>query len=146
MADKVKFVASYTATVQANPRDVWAVWSDPAKWSSLDEGNLVAKGKNGGFAPGSVVQLQLRSGQTVDVVLKTVVEGKEFSDETVLPYGTVYTIHKMEQSGKNLILTYTIDASVDADSADAFSREYWPNLLEGVPHQVHNVTAMAKAA
>ena len=90
--------------------------------------------------------LKLRSGQTVQVKLTKVNEGRGFSDETVLPYGVVRTHHDLEQSGKNLILTYGIEAEIAEESADAFSREYWPNLLEGIPHQVHNVAALAKAA
>lgn len=143
---EIKFVANYTATVNADPRQVWAIWSDASKWSGLDDGNLSATGDKGGFKAGSVVRLNLRSGQTVQVRLTNVNEGEGFSDETTLPYGVVRTHHKMEQSGKNLILSYGIEAHIAEEAADAFSREYWPNLLEGIPHQVHNVVALAKAA
>jgi hypothetical protein len=139
----VKFVASYTATVNANAKDVWAVWSDPSKWSSLDDGNVSAEGGRG-LRAGSVVQLKLRSGQTVEVKLTNVTDGEAFSDETALPYGVVRTHHKLEQSGKNLIVSYAIEAQIAEESSDAFSKEFWPNLLEGIPHQVHNVAALAK--
>ena len=142
----IKFTASYTATVNADPKQIWEIWSDPGKWAGLDDGNLAADGAKNGFREGSVVQLRLRSGQTVDVKLTDVKEGESFSDETMLPYGVVRTTHKLEQSGRNLILSYAIDADIEEGSADAFSQEYWPNLLEGIPHQVHNVTALAKAA
>lgn len=141
-----KFAASYSATVNANRQDIWDIWSDPGKWAGLDDGNLAAQGTKSGFKAGSVVQLRLRSGQTVDVRLTKVSEGEGFSDETTLPYGVVRTEHKLEESGKNLILSYSIEADIDEESADAFSQEYWPNLLEGIPHQVHNVTALARAA
>jgi hypothetical protein len=142
----IKFEAAYTATVTANRADIWAIWSDPGKWEGLDDGNLLADSSKGAFRPGSVIHLKLRSGQTVDVRLTKVLEGQAFSDETKLPYGVVRTEHKMEESGKNLIISYAIHAEIAEDSADAFSKEYWPNLLEGIPHQVHNVTALAKAA
>lgn len=141
----IRFAANYTATVNADPKQVWAVWSDPNKWSSLDDGNNTATADKGGFKAGSTVRLSLRSGQTVDVRLTDVKEGEGFSDETTLPYGVVRTYHKMEQSGPNLIVSYAIEAQIDEASADAFSREFWPNLLEGIPHQVHNVVALAKS-
>ena len=140
----VKFAANYTATVNADPKKVWAVWSDPSKWPGLDDGNSSATGDKGGFKAGSTVSLNLRSGQNVQVRLTKVTEGEGFSDETTLPYGVVHTYHKMEQSGKHLILSYGIEAHVAEESADAFSRDFWPNLLEGIPHQVHNVAALAK--
>lgn len=142
----IKFAASYSATVNANRKDIWDIWSDPGKWAGLDDGNLSAEGTKSGFRTGAVVQLRLRSGQTVDVKLTKVSEGEGFTDETKLPYGVVRTEHKLEESGKNLILSYSIEADIDEGSADAFSQEYWPNLLEGIPHQVHNVTALARAA
>lgn len=142
----IKFAASYTATVNADRKQVWAIWSDPGKWAGLDDGNLAVDAAKSGFQAGAVIQLRLRSGQTVDVKLTEVSEGKSFADETTLPYGVVRTAHKLEQSGKNLILSYSIDADIEEGSADAFSQEYWPNLLEGIPHQVHNVTALARAA
>ena len=147
----IKFAASYSATVTANREDIWNIWSDPAKWPGLDDGNLAAESKlaadgKSGFREGAVIQLHLRSGQTVDVQLTQVSEGRSFADETRIPYGIVRTEHKLEESGKNLILSYSIDADVDEESVDAFTQEYWPNLLEGIPHQVHNVTALAKAA
>lgn len=143
---QVKFAAGYTATINASPQDIWAIWSDPAKWPGLDDGNLAADGGKSSFRSGGVVKLRLRSGQTVDVKLTEVREGTSFSDETDLGYGVVHTEHKLEQSGPNLIVSYTIEAQVDAGSVEDFTKDYWPNLLEGVPHQVHNVAALAKAA
>ena len=139
-----RFAANYTATVNANPKHIWNTWSDPKKWTSLDNGNKAVSTDNA-FKVGTIVRLTLRSGQTVDVRLTEVSEGKAFSDETILPYGVVRTYHKMEPSGKNLIVSYVIEADIAEESATAFEQEFWPNLLEGIPHQVHNVVAIAKA-
>lgn len=142
----IRFAANYTATVNANPKHIWATWADPKKWTTLDNGNkAVVITDKGGFGVGTVVRLTLRSGQTVDVRLTEVSEGKVFADETTLPYGVVRTYHKMEPSGKNLVVSYVIEADIAEESADAFEQEFWPNLLEGIPHQVHNVVAIAKA-
>lgn len=141
----VKFVASHTNTLNASPRDVWAIWSDVSKWQALDAANREAAIR-GKFAPGSVVTLRLRDGNSVEVHIKTVKENEEFSDETILPSGVVRTQHKMEQSGDNLILTYTIEAEIAADDARAFSTGMWQNLVAGVPSQVDNVAALARAA
>jgi Polyketide cyclase / dehydrase and lipid transport len=141
----IRYVANYTATVNANPKAIWATWSDPRKWTSLDDGNKAVAEDKGAFRAGTIVRLTLRTGQTVDVKLTEVSEGKAFSDETTLPYGVVRTHHKMEPSGRNLIVSYLIEADIADESAAAFEKEYWPNLLEGIPHQVHNVVAIAKA-
>lgn len=141
----VKFVASHTNTLNASPRDVWAIWSDVSKWHALDAANREAAIR-GTFAPGSVVTLGLRDGDSVEVHIKTVKENEEFSDETILPSGVVRTQHKMEQSGDNVILTYTIEADIAAEDAQAFSTGMWQNLVAGVPSQVDNVAALARAA
>ncbi|MGO6747881.1 SRPBCC family protein [Rhizobium ruizarguesonis] len=141
----VKFVAAHTNTVNASPSSVWAIWSDVSKWHALDTANRKATIK-GAFAPGSVVTLGLKDGNSVEVVLKTVTENKEFSDETTLPSGIIRTTHKMEQSGDNLIVTYYIEAEVAAADAQAFSAGMWQNLIEGVPSQVGTVAALARAA
>ena len=141
----VKFVASHTNTVNASARDVWAIWSDVSKWHALDDGNREASIK-GSFAPGSIVTLGLRNGESVAVHIKTVKENEEFSDETNLPSGVVRTQHKMEQSGDSLIITYKIEAEIAQENSRDFSTGMWQNLIAGVPSQVDNVAALARAA
>ena len=142
----VKFVASHTNTVNASPSEVWAIWSDVSKWAALDPSTHKDASINGAFVPGAVVTLGLRDGKSVKVHLKTVKENKEFSDETPLPSGVVRTLHKLEQSGDNLILTYTVEAEIAAEDAQAFKNGLWQNLVAGVPSQVSNVAALALAA
>jgi len=141
----VRFVASHTNTFEASASDVWAVWSDVSKWHALDAGNGKATIK-GPFAPGSVVTLGLKGGDSVEVVLTSVKENQEFTDETTLPSGIVRTMHRMEQNGKNLILTYSVDAEIAEGDARAFDTGMWQNLIAGVPAQVDNVAALARAA
>ncbi|MBY5775264.1 polyketide cyclase [Rhizobium leguminosarum] len=141
----VRFVASHTNTIEASASDVWAIWSDVSKWHALDAGNRQASIK-GSFAPGSVITLGLRDGGSVDVTLKTVKKDEEFSDETKVPSGIVRTKHSMEQSGANLIVTHSIEAEIAAADAKAFSNGIWQNLIAGVPAQVENVVALARAA
>ena len=145
MSKTVRFEASHTNTVNASASDIWAIWTDVSKWTALDAGNGKAS-LRGSFAPGSVVSLTLRNGSTFEVHLKTVTKNEEFSYETAVPGGVVRTYHKMKQSGDHLIVTYALEAEITEKEAHAFSIGLWQNLVAGIPSQVENVTALARAA
>lgn len=145
MSNTVKFVSSFTTTTPASAHEIWATWSNVAKWHAWDDGTESAMLK-GEFAPGSVVTLTPKGGKPLQVELTSVVKEKEFSDKTVLPSGgVVYTTHRIASHGKHNAVTYEISAEVPESSEDEFVKNMWAHLQGGISDQVNNVIAIARS-
>lgn len=138
---KVNFVSSYTATSKANVHDVWSIWADVNNWSKWDSGIAQAEIRNN-FKAGTVFSLTPQGGEPIEVELKTVTAGEEFSDEAVLPFGVIRNFHRVEKAGEQIHLTHEVRAEINADAAGFFSAEIWPHMQKGLPEAVHNILAL----
>jgi hypothetical protein len=144
MADKVIFKSSYTTTTSASPADIWALWTNVKDWPSWDYGTERADIR-GDFAAGSVISMTPRNGSPIQVQLKKVITNKEFSDEAVLPSGVVRTVHRIDQHGKHVAVTYEVVAEISEDAAARFQAEMWPHLQGGVLNVVHDALSKVHA-
>ncbi|MDQ1047527.1 SRPBCC family protein [Streptomyces sp. V4I2] len=131
MADTQKFVASATATVHAQAHDIWAVWVDVNAWKNWDDG-IESTRLHGNFKAGNTFTLTPKGGEPMEVVLRTVTQGEEFSDETVLPFGNIVTRHRMQPLDGRVQLTHEVTAEIHCEMAPFFGKDIWPHLQSGL--------------
>jgi len=144
MADTNTFVAAATMTTTASTADIWALWVDVRGWTNWDNG-LERIEMKGNFKAGNSFELTPRGGEPITVNIKTVTQGEEFSDEAVLPFGTIRTYHRMETIGKRVKLTHEIHAEIASEAAGFFEKEIWPHMQSGLPESVNNIVGIVQA-
>ena len=144
MSNKVKFVASYTATADASVHDVWAIWADVNNWSKWDSGIERAEIRDN-FRAGNSFSLTPQGGEPIQVQLKTVTAGEEFSDEAVLPFGVIRNIHRVETVGKKIQLTHEVQADINEEMSGFFSKKIWPHMQGGLPESVKNILLIVES-
>ena len=143
MSTKVKFYASYTATSDALAHDVWAIWTDVNNWKNWDHGIAHTEIKDS-FKAGNTFSLTPQGGEPIEITLKTVTQGEEFSDEAALPFGTIRNVHHMRSVGTKLQLTHEIHADIEEESAGFFGKEIWPHMQSGLPEAVINLLSLVQ--
>ncbi|UFH50198.1 SRPBCC family protein [Pseudomonas sp. KNUC1026] len=145
MSDIHAFTCTVSMTAAATPADIWALWVDVGNWSGWDEGiecsRLVAQ-----FREGGTIELTPKGAGPVTVELKTVTQGEEFSDETVLPFGTLKNSHRLEPLGDRVLITHTVQALINADSVGFFEDAVWPHMQGGVAESLGQLISIAQAA
>jgi hypothetical protein len=97
------------------------------------------------FKSGSTFSLTPQGRPPIQVTIKTVTQGEEFSDEAVLPFGTIRTYHRMEPLGERVKMTHEVVADIDADSVTFFEKEIWPHLQIGLPVSVNNIANIVES-
>ncbi len=132
------FVASATITVNAKMGDVWAVWADVNAWTNWDDGIESVK-LHGNFKTGTEITLTPLGAEPVTVVLTTVSQGEGFSDEAVLPFGTIRNHHAMAPAGDLVTITHEVRAEIGGEAATMFGAKIWPGMQEGVGQSLRNL-------
>jgi hypothetical protein len=138
------FEAAATVTVKTSPNDIWAIWADVNAWTSWDPG-VARTEMRANFKSGSTFSLTPQGRPPIQVTIKTVTQGEEFSDEAVLPFGTIRTYHRMEPLGERVKMTHEVVADIDADSVTFFEKEIWPHLQIGLPVSVNNIANIVES-
>ncbi|NRR31902.1 SRPBCC family protein [Oxalobacteraceae bacterium] len=138
MSNNIKFVASYTATADASVEDIWAIWADINNWDKWDSG-IEHSAIEANFKAGNSFSLTPRGGEPIQVTLKTVTQGEEFSDEAVLPFGVIRNLHRISKIGKQISLTHEVQAEIAPEASGFFSKEIWPHMQGGLPESVNNI-------
>jgi hypothetical protein len=144
MSDTQSFVAAATVTANANLHDVWAVWADVNGWTNWDQG-LERTEYRGHFRPGTRFTLVPQGGKPVEVTLKTVTQGEEFSDEAVLPFGVIRNFHRVEKLGARLKITHEVEAEISAPAVSRFAKEIWPHMQIGLPVSLNNIVGLVES-
>lgn len=146
MSDTQKFVAAASITVNAPAGDIWSLWADVNGWTNWDDGLEKAEIRDK-FQPGTTITLKPQGApEAIDVVIKTVTQGEEFSDEAVLPFGTIRTFHRMEPVGSRVKLTHEIHADIQGEASGFFEKEIWPHMQAGLPVSMGNIAGLVQAA
>ena len=144
MSDTQSYVAVSTVTVAASQSDIWALWADVAGWPHWDDGLEKAE-ISGNFRAGTLFSLTPRGCANIGVRLTSVTSGEEFSDEAVLPFGTLRSFHRMEPVGSLIKLTHELQADVRIDASERFDKEIWPRLQAGLAVAVNNIVDIVQA-
>jgi hypothetical protein len=138
MPEPQTFFAAATMTVNAMMHDIWAVWVDVNAWKSWDPG-IDSTEMRGNFKTGTTFTLRPQGGEPVQVLIKTVTQGEEFSDETALPFGLIRNYHRMEAHGHRVRITHEVEAEVTAGMESMFAKTIWPHLQGGVSLALGNI-------
>lgn len=144
MSDPQTFIAGATVTVDAKAHDIWALWVDVNGWKSWDAGIESSK-LNGNFKEGNTFTLKPQGADPLEVTIKTVTQGEEFSDETVLPFGTIRNFHRMELVGRRVKITHEVEATIAGDAVGFFGKEVWPHMQAGVAESLGNIADIVSA-
>uniref|UniRef100_A0AAU2VBQ4 SRPBCC family protein n=1 Tax=Streptomyces sp. NBC_00003 TaxID=2903608 RepID=A0AAU2VBQ4_9ACTN len=142
MSDTQKFTASATVTADAKAHDIWALWADVNGWKSWDAG-IASSELHGTFKAGNTFTLTPQGGEPMEITLKTVTQGEEFSDEIVAPFGAIRTYHRMEPIGQLVKVTHEVEAEIAADKAGFFGKEIWPHLQSGLAESLNSLAGIA---
>jgi len=122
--------------------EIWTLWADINNWKKWDTGikdsELLTQ-----FTAGNSFSLTPQGGEPMSVTLKTVTKDKEFSDETILPFGVLRNIHRIEKLGQNISVTHEIHAEITPDASVFFGKEIWPHMQAGLPESVNNIISLA---
>ena len=145
MSNNVKFIASYTATADASVEDVWAIWADVNNWGKWDSG-IEHSEISTNFKAGNTFSLTPRGGEPIQITLKTVTSGEEFSDEAILPFGTIRNMHRVDRMGDKIRLTHEVQADIAPDASGFFGKEIWPHMQGGLPESVNNILSIVSEA
>lgn len=140
-AAPVQYVASYTATAPASVEDIWAIWADVNNWSKWDNG-IEHSSITTNFRAGNTFSLTPRGGEPIEITLKSVTSGEEFSDEAVLPFGTIRNLHRINRLGDHVSLTHEVHADIAPEAAGFFGKEIWPHMQGGLPESVNNILSI----
>lgn len=144
MSNNVNFVTSYKATTHATLDDIWNVWVDVNNWKKWDNGiensEILTE-----FATGHSFLLTPQGGEPIKVALKTVIHNQEFSDEAILPFGTLRNIHRIEKLGEQITITHEVHAEINKEAAGFFGKEIWPHMQDGLPSAVNNIISIVTA-
>jgi hypothetical protein len=138
MTTMTKFSTEATLAMNASQGDIWAVWVDVNGWSRWDKGLANTK-MTERFVPGSTFELTPQGADPIEVTLKTVTQGEEFSDETVLPFGTLRNTHRMVVKDGKVEVTHGIEAEIAEEAVGFFSAEIWPHMEHGLPAALEGI-------
>ena len=144
MADTQQFEAAATVTVKTSPNDIWAIWVDVNAWTNWDSG-IERTEMRANFKTGTTFSLTPLGGQPIEVTIKTVTQGEEFSDEAVLPFGTIRTYHRMEPLGGRVKMTHEVVADIKAEAVAFFEKEIWPHMQIGLPVSLNNIVTIVES-
>lgn len=145
MTNSRTFFASSTVTVDALAHDIWALWVDVNGWSAWD-GGLERSVLHSNFKQGNSFTVVPKGAEPVDVTIKTVTQGDEFSDEANLPFGTIRTFHRMEPFGDLVKVTHEVEAEIDLDHAPAFAQQVWADMQRNVSEALNDMIDIVSAA
>jgi Polyketide cyclase / dehydrase and lipid transport len=92
----------------ASRADVWALWSDPARWPEFDDGIVRAK-LDGPFVAGAKVRLKPKGGPAAWLEIVTAEPNAGFSTLARLPLAQMRFAHSLsDAAGGRLRITSTI--------------------------------------
>ena len=82
----------------ASPADVWALWSDPVRWSEFDPGIVWAR-LEGPFVAGAKVKLKPKGGPSSSLEIVTAEPERGFSTLAKLPLAQLHFAHEVSDAG-----------------------------------------------
>ncbi|HEX8000718.1 MAG TPA: SRPBCC family protein [Pyrinomonadaceae bacterium] len=135
------FTVTYTAYSGASPDAVWKTLTDIESWPTWDA-RLERTSSDGPLRAGSKYTLNPVHGNevTIDVVKA---EGYNFNDRAKLDLGTVETERSVTPLEGGSLITQTMRADIEADSARAFGLVFWDSWSQGM---IDSTKALANKA
>jgi Polyketide cyclase / dehydrase and lipid transport len=139
-----KYRVTHSEMTQAQPEDVWALWTATGNWPDWDEG-LDTVTAAAGFEKGKSIMLKPKGAPApLEVKLVDVKPGQSFTDETQLPFGVIRASHLIEKVAGRTRLTHTIEAEIAPEHAKSFEKGIWSGMQGGVAQSVRNLTKLAE--
>ena len=130
-----------SATTQASPEAVWALWSDVATWPEWDDG-IEHVTLDGPFAAGTTGALKPAGGPRVRFALTDVRAPHGFADVTRLPLCRMRVEHRLAaQDGGGTRITHRV--TMHGPATPLFSRVIGRGLKKDLPDTVRSLARMA---
>jgi uncharacterized protein YndB with AHSA1/START domain len=92
------FLFECEATFEAEPAEVWKLWTDVARWPDWDVGKEIAR-LDGPFGPGVSGWAKQRGNLGGSFTITEVDDGRRFVTECPMPMGKVTFEHLLEPAG-----------------------------------------------
>jgi Polyketide cyclase / dehydrase and lipid transport len=99
--------ASHTDSSSATPAEIWALWSDPARWPEWNE-QLESTDLEGEIAVGEKLKVKLRRGGRMQFEIVALEPERLLIDEARLPGARLGHEHRVEPKGKGSEITHRI--------------------------------------
>jgi hypothetical protein len=143
------FEVSHSAIAKATRTDVWNVWQKVENWPSWDGALKSATLKSGyDFKVGAPISLELKSGQTVEVIVRELTPFRKYGNTSTGAFGeTVNTFHEVEDAEDGHVkITHRITVTdLPDDKVAIFQQAIWSGIEKGWPFAVEGVKAQAEA-
>ena len=133
---------SYVASspTSASPAAVWAVWSDPARWSLWDPA-VASVELRGPFTGGTRGRVHTAAGQTTSVRLARVEPGVRWTEVSRLPLARVRVDHELVGGSGDLLVRHGMRFT--GLLGGPWSRLLGPRLAQHLPETARRVAQLA---
>jgi hypothetical protein len=101
------FEASHTDSTSASPAQVWALWSDPARWPDWNE-QVESVELEGDLAVGQKLKVKLRRGGRMEFQIVELEPERVFVDESKLPGARLGHEYRVQPKGEGAEITHRI--------------------------------------
>lgn len=143
MSNIKKFKASVTISTQATKENIWALWIDVNNWNKWDCGIQKSKILTE-FKINESFFLTPQGSDEISIKITSVTVNREFSDEVLLPFGSLRNIHVINKTGDDLSVTHSIIAEISEDMSEMFGLDIWPHMKSGLAESVNNLLLLAE--
>src|SRR5919106_1296833 len=93
--------ASHAVRSIAEPSAVWALWSDPGRWSQWND-QIAQAELNGSFEVGTVARIKFKRGGTIHFTITKIEPERVFTDEARLPGARMGHEHRIDPTGEGI--------------------------------------------
>jgi hypothetical protein len=123
--------AEHSTETTATPEEIWRLWSDVASWPAWNA-DLERAELSGDFAPGSVITMHQRGGDTIELRIADVAAPERFVDEADLGDVVVRTTHRVEPAeAERSRVVYRME--IAGPRADILGPEIGPQISGDFP-------------
>lgn len=131
------------ATSTAPPSAFFDRWADMDSWPEWDEAVLWVR-RDGPFAEGTTGTLKPQGGPKVKFVIRTLVDGREFTDRSTL-LGASLTIRHLVGVGDDGRTGVDIEVSIDGPLARVWKLVMGRGVAESTPAGLRRLVEVAEA-
>jgi uncharacterized protein YndB with AHSA1/START domain len=132
----------YSVQTAADPRLLWAHWSDMASWPRWNDG--IAKIEvDGPFEVGTVFRMSPPGEEPIEMRLTEIVPGESFTDEMDAGDFVVRTVHRLVAMGDG-ITSLVYRTEISGPAADQVGPEIGPQITGDFPDVLAKLVTLAE--
>jgi hypothetical protein len=139
------WTAEHSTVTTADPKALWAIWTNPEGWANGDKMLEWAR-IDGPFAVGSRITLKPTGAPQNSISLTAVVPYERFTTESKLPFGKLTFDHFVTPDATGKSITFTHRLSITGPLTRVFRRLFADKLAQALPQTMENIRRDAESA